>query len=132
MSGEKYKIKYGEQEYIKKFKKKLYKKMMDSKSETNGNIDPKNIKTYNESISNEEEGKINAHENSNQDKKFLIDNENNIIRGTQLNETIDSNYSENSTKKKEFRKKNVRLAPRTVNTKYSFQNDQSVNYNEND
>ena len=26
MSGEKYKIKYGEQEYIKKFKKKLYKK----------------------------------------------------------------------------------------------------------
>ena len=51
------------------------------------------------------------------------------IKENQLNETMDSSYSENGTRKKDFRKKNMRLTPRVVNAPYSFQNNQSLNEN---
>jgi hypothetical protein len=109
MEGERYKAKHGEIEYIKKYKRKLHKKKIAEEKKYKSEID---IKPSDISSTDIQKNKT----------PLMLENLN------ELNETVESGYSDFGTKKKDFRKKNVRLAPRTATTSYLFQNNQSVNY----
>ena len=118
MAGEKYKKKHGEEAYIKKYKSKLYKKMKKQEIAEKEKNEAKNIKQiYNNELNERSVDRSNVEYDANDSR---------LAKESQLNETMDSSYSENGTKKKDFRKKNVRLAPRNPNTSYSLQNNQSI------
>ena len=121
MEGEKYKKKHGEIEYIKKFKKKIYKKKATNEKSLmveNGEID----KQQNNLIQNQFKSPLSCNQNEYSKSSLLYENES--------NKTIESSHIDNVKIKKDIRKKNVRLAPRTVNSNYLIQNNQSIKNDE--
>ena len=121
MRAEKYKIKHGEIEYMKKFKKKLYKKKSLEEKQVKGEKIVTEILKF-DAENNDELSALSKLNNQSNKSAIVLENE--------LNETYGSSYSDNGTIKKEFRKKNVRLAPRTVTSKYLLQNSHNVKYDE--